>query len=187
MPEPIDAPEVIETPAPAPEVEAPEADDIELEPEVPGEIPPNETPEQKDARIAKLEERNAKLWARIQRTKAKPASPVVPAPAAPAPAVPAAAPGLTRAEGILFARGFTEAQVEQAKKVAELQKLKLTDAVDDPLFTTWKAIEDKKAKDAAAQLPVSRGGKPASTKKTLSTPGLSEDEHQQLFKEKFGK
>ena len=165
-----------------------EEDDADLDPGEPGPPPANETPEQKDARIAALEERNGKLWARIQRgKKAKPALPAPAAPAAPATAAPSAAPGLTREEGILFARGFTEAQVEQAKKVAELQKLKLTDAVDDPLFTTWKAIEDKKAKDAAAQLPVSRGGKPASTKKTLSTPGLSEDEHQQLFKEKFGK
>lgn len=187
MPDPNpDAPEVIETPAPAPEVEV---DDIEedLEPEVPGTPPANETPEQKDARIQKLEERNSKLWARLQRQKNKPASPAAPAAPAPTPTVPApATPGLTREEGILFAKGFTEAEVEQAKKVAALQGVKLTDAVADPLFTGWKAIEDKKAKDAAAQLPASRGGKPV-VKRTLGSKGLSDAEHEELYKEKFGR
>ncbi len=186
MPNPTDEPEVIETPAPAPE-DIEEEDD--LEPEVPGEAPPNETPEQKDARIAELTERNGKLYARIQRMKGKNANPAPanPAPAAPvAPAAPAETPGLTREEGILFARGFSEAEVEQAKKVATLQGVKLTDAVNDPLFTTWKGIEDKKAKDAKAQLPASRGGKPI-TKKTIGSPGLSDADHQELWKEKYGR
>lgn len=181
MTEHIVPPEDIETPAPALEVE-----DDELEPEVPGEAPPNETPEQKDARIAALEERNGKLWARLQRNKAKPATPAAPAAAAPAPVTPAAPPALSREEGILFAQGFTEAQVEQAKKVATLQGVKLTDAVNDPLFTTWKAIEDKKAKDAAAQLPVSRGGRPTKPQKGFASKDLTDEEHKELFKEKVG-
>jgi hypothetical protein len=163
-----------------------ESDD-ELDPGADGTPPADETPEQKDARIAALEERNGKLWARLQRAKSKPAPPAAPAPAAPASAAPAAAPApLTREESILFSQGFTEAQVEQAKKVATLQNLKLTDAVNDPLFTTWKAIEDKKAKDAAAQLPASRGGRPA-TRKSFATKGLSDEDHKELFNEKVGK
>jgi len=171
-------------PAPAPEVEEEENDD-ELEPEDPGVIPPNETPEQKDARIKALEERNGKLWARLKRAKNKPASAAPAAPAAPAPAAPAAAPGLSRDEAILYAKGFSEEEVEYAKKVSLIQGVSPTKAIEDDLFTGWKAKRDKDAKDKAAQLGVSRGGKPT-TKKTLATPGLSDEEHKALAKEKLG-
>lgn len=177
-----DAPEVIETPAPAPEVEE---DDTELEPEVPGEIPPNETPAEKDARIAALTERNGKLWARLQRAKNKPASAAPAAPAAPAPAAPAAAPGLSRDEAILYAKGFSEEEVEHAKKVSLLQEVSVAKAVEDDLFKDWKAKKDKEVKDRAAQLPPSRGAKP-SVKKTLATKGLSDEEHKELALEKLG-
>ena len=112
-------PEDIETPVPTPVVEE---NDDELEPEVPDVAPPNETPEQKDARIAALTERNEKLWARLQRAKSKPASPAAPAPAAPAPAAPTAQPALSRDEAILIAQGFSVEEVEHAKKVAQLRK-----------------------------------------------------------------
>lgn len=97
-----------------------------------------------------------------------------------------ATPALSREEGILFAKGFSETEVEQAKKVAQIQGVKLTDAVRDPLFTGWKAIEDKKAKDREAQLPASRGGR-TTVKKTLATPGLSDEDHKALFNEKIGR
>jgi hypothetical protein len=95
-----------------------------------------------------------------------------------------ATPGLTREEGILFAKGFSEEEVEQAKKVASLQGVKLTEAVTDELFTGWKAKKDKEAKDRQAQLGVSRGARPA-TKKTFATQGLSDEDHKQLFQEKM--
>lgn len=98
---------------------------------------PNETAEQKDARIAKLEERNGKLWARLQRDKSKPA------PAKPAPAKKAeTTTGLTREEGILYSKGFEDDEVEYAQKVATLQGVRLTEAVKDPLFTTWKSNKE---------------------------------------------
>jgi hypothetical protein len=169
-------PEDIETPE-APEVEI---EDDELEPEVPDVAPPNETAEQKDARIAKLEERNGKLWARLQRNKKKPA------PVTPAPAKPAETPtGLTREEGILYSKGFEEDEVEYAQKVATLQGVKLTEAVKDPLFTTWKSNKDADQKKQAAQLGTSKGAR-TTIKKSFDTPGLSDEDHKALFKEAIG-
>jgi hypothetical protein len=175
---------------PAPEPELTPEEIAALDPSKLPPPPENETPEEKEARLAALEESNRKLWGWNQRLRKKPASPAAaapaaPAPAAPAPAAPAAPNVLTREEGILFAKGFSEAEVEHAKKVATLQGVKLTDAVTDPLFTTWKVTEDKKAKDAAAQLPPSRGARP-SAKKTLKTKGLTDEEHKELFLEKIG-
>lgn len=97
-----------------------------------------------------------------------------------------AAPALSREEGILFSKGFSEEEVEQAKKVATLQGVKLIEAVNDDLFTGWKAKRDKEVKDRAAQLGPSKGGKPT-TKKTFTTSGLSEEDHKALFNEKLGR
>jgi hypothetical protein len=99
---------------------------------------------------------------------------------------PAAKPALSREEGILIAKGFSEEEVEYAQKVAELQKKPLTEAVTDDLFTAWKAKRDKDAKDKAAQLGTSRGGR-STVKKSFRTPGLSDDEHKEMFNERAGR
>ena len=179
MTEIIVAPEDIETPELEEELEE---ELLHEEPVVP---PTDETTEQKDARIAALEERNKKLFARIQRDKdkSKKAPPQVVVtkkddkPAKPAP--------LTREEGILIAKGFTEEEVAHAQKVATLQGVPLTDAVNDSLFKGWKSERDAEAKREAAQLPAGRGSR-AATKKNFSSPGLSDEDHKALFKEEMG-
>ena len=167
------APEDIETQEIEEELEE------DLLPEETGTPPENETPEEKDARIAALEERNKKLFARIQRDKDKgkkaPEQVVAPKkedkPAKPAP--------LTREEAILYAKGFSEEEVTQAQKVATLEGVPLTEAVQNDLFTTWKTKRDAKAKQEAAQLGVGRGSR-GSAKKTLDSKGLTDDEHKEL-------
>jgi hypothetical protein len=143
--------------------------------------PPEETAEQLRARLAESEEKRKKLFARLQREKNKPA-PAKPAPASKPAETP---PGLTREEGILFSKGFDEAEVEHAQKVATLQGVKLTEAIKDPLFTTWKSNKDADLKKQQAQLGTSKGARTAS-KKTLDTPGLTDEEHKELFKEATG-
>jgi hypothetical protein len=173
--------EDIETPAPAENIDQNEDD---LEPEVVADPPQNETAEEKDARIAALTERNNKLYARLQRekNKGKPASPQAPAKKA-EPAQPAS---LTRDEAIAFAKGLSEEEVEQAKKVAVLEDCTLIQALDKNLFKDWKATRDKEVKAQQAQLPASRGSK-STVKKSFATAGLSDEEHKELFKEKIGK
>jgi hypothetical protein len=143
--------------------------------------PANETAEQKDARIAKLEERNGKLWARLQRDKKKPASVT----AAPAPKKAETSTGLSRDETILYAKGFEEDEVEYAQKVATLQGVKATEAIKDPLFTTWKSNKDADLKKQQAQLGTSKGAK-TTIKKSFDTPGLSDEDHKAMFKEMTG-
>ena len=168
-----------------PETPEEEQFDDELEDELDegegAEPEPNETAEQKDARIAKLTERNGKLWARLQRNKNKPA----PAKTAPAPKKAETPTGLTRDEGILYSKGFEDDEVEYAQKVATLQGVKLTEAVKDPLFTTWKSNKDADFKKQQAQLGTSKGAK-TTIKKSFDTPGLSDEDHKALFKETVG-
>jgi hypothetical protein len=174
-------------PAPVDPVVPPidDEEDDELEPEVPPAPPANETPEQKDARIAALADRNEKLWARLQREKNKGKPAATAAPVTPAqPTADAAKPALSREEAILIAKGHSVEEVEYAQKVATLQNKPLLEAVNDDLFTTWKAKRDKETKDRAAQLGTSRGAR-ASVKKTFSTKGLSDEEHKEMFQDKI--
>lgn len=180
-----DAPEVIETPAP---VETPEVEetDEELAPGEAGAPAEEETPEQLRQRLADSEEARRKLYARLQRekSKGKPAAP--PAPAAPAAAAPSApATGLSRDEAILIAQGLSVEELDKAKKIADLEGIALLDVPKNDLFTTWKEKRDKEAKTQAAQLGASRGSK-GSVKKSFTTPGLSDEDHKALFKDKIG-
>lgn len=165
----------------------PSENDDDLDPGVIDPAPPNETPEQKDARLADLEARNEKLWNRLQRekNKSKTAAPAAPAAPAPSPAASGdAKPALSREEAILIAQGLSVEEVEHAQKVATLQGKPLLDAVKDDLFTTWKTKRDKDANDRAAQLPAGRGGR-GKVMKTFQTKGLSDDEHKQMFQDKI--
>jgi hypothetical protein len=99
---------------------------------------------------------------------------------------PAEPASLTRDEAIVIAKGYSEEELEHAKKVAVLENCTPVQALDNDLFKDWKAKRDKVAKEQAAQLPASRGSR-ATVKKSLNTPGLSDEEHKQLAKERMGK
>jgi hypothetical protein len=142
---------------------------------------PEETTEQLRARLAESEDKRKRLFARLQREKNKPA----PAKPAPAPSKAEIPTGLSREEGILFSKGFEDDEVEYAQKVAMLQGVKLTEAVKDPLFTTWKSNKDAETKKQQAQLGTSKGAR-TTVKKSIDSPGLSEEEHKAMFKEIVG-
>jgi hypothetical protein len=181
--EDIVQPEDIETPAPV-EPEVPENDD-ELDPEGVPVPPDQETPEQLKSRLAETEERNRKLWARLQRekTKGKPAAPAAPAAK---PAEPAQPASLTRDEAILIAKGFSDEQLEKAKKIAAVENIPLTEVPNNDLYISWQTKRETEKKEQDAQLSAARGGR-RSNKRTFGTAGLSDEEHKQMFQEKIGK
>jgi len=92
---------------------------------------------------------------------------------------------LSRDEAKLIAKGFSDDEIEHAKKVAALQGVTLSEAVNDDLFKGWKDRKDKELKQREAQLGTARGGR-SSSKKTLATKGLSAEDHRELTREKFG-
>lgn len=98
---------------------------------------------------------------------------------------PASPAGLTREEAIVIAKGYSEEELEHAKKVASLEEISLTKAIEHDLFKDWKTKRDKATKDAEAQLPASKGGR-ATKKKSFDTPNLSDEEHEELFRERNG-
>lgn len=143
--------------------------------------PPEETTEQLRARLAASEDKRKRLFARLQREKNKPAT----VPAAPASKKVETSTGLSKGEAILYAKGFDEAEVDYAQKVATLQGVSLTEAVKDELFTTWKSNKAEAKKKEDAQLGTSRGAR-TTVKKSFDTPGLSDEDHKAMFKEQNG-
>ena len=92
---------------------------------------------------------------------------------------------LTRDEAIVLAKGFSEDELEYAKKVAAVEGIKVTEALENSLFKTWKSTNDEAVKRQKAQLGTSRGAR-SSVKKTIDAPGLSDDEHKAMFAELNG-
>lgn len=90
---------------------------------------------------------------------------------------------LSKAEVIAYAKGHTEEEVEKAKKIAVLEEIPLSEALESDLFKSWKSENERKKKERDAQLGGSRGSR-AKVKKTFATKGLSDDDHKELFKEK---
>lgn len=94
--------------------------------------------------------------------------------------------GLSREEAILFAKGLTPEEVDQAEKIAKLEGVSLTEAINNDLFTLWKEKKDAEDKAKKAQLGASNGSPTSRKKKDISSSGLSKDEHKALWREKMG-
>jgi len=90
--------------------------------------------------------------------------------------------GLSRDEAILFAKGLTEEEVEKASKIAQIEGVTLTEAVNNEMFIAWKTAKKQAEKSAQAGLGTSKGSPKVPEKKDFSTPGLTKEEHLELFK-----
>jgi len=86
-------------------------------------------------------------------------------------------------ERILLAGGMSKELLKQLKDVARLRGTGLIEAQSDPLFAGIKDQYEKDKKQKAASLPAAKGGGGSKVKKTLSTPGLTKEEHKRLTEE----
>ncbi|MGB1039028.1 MAG: hypothetical protein ACPGYY_10310 [Bacteroidia bacterium] len=89
---------------------------------------------------------------------------------------------LTREEGYLVAQGLKLEELDKAAKIAELEGVSLLEAVETDIFAAWKIAKENEAKKAEAQLSASNGSRTSRKKKDFNTPGLSKDEHKELWK-----
>jgi hypothetical protein len=89
-------------------------------------------------------------------------------------------------ERILKANGMSDELLKELKVISKVRGVPLIDAQSDPVF---KAIKDNYEKDQAsneASLGASKGSGPSKPKKTPNTPGISRDEHKEMFKKMVG-
>lgn len=87
---------------------------------------------------------------------------------------------LSREDAILYAKGYTEDEVAYANKVAQLEGVTATEAIDNDLFKSWKSKQDVDTANSAAQLGASTASAPHKTE--TFRPGMTKDEHKELWR-----
>ena len=63
----------------------------------------------------------------------------------------------------------------------------LLDTQSDPLFIALKESKEAEAKSAKAKLGASKGSGSVKTEKGFDTPGLTEEEHKEMWKKSQGR
>lgn len=86
-------------------------------------------------------------------------------------------------EVVLLANGMDETLMEQLKKVAAINNTSLLKAQNDPIFVAVKEKFEREKKSSNASLGASRGSGAVKAQKSLSTPGLTREEHMKLAQE----
>lgn len=131
------------------------------------------TPEEKFA-IADAE---ANKNRRLLRKASKPDNAAAPKPKASS--KPTTEPSVE--ETVLRANGMPNELLSHLKKVANLNGTSLLDAQKDPIFVAVKDKFDKEVKRKQASLGAGRGAGGKKSEKTFTTPGISRDEHKEMF------
>lgn len=89
-------------------------------------------------------------------------------------------------ETVLKAQGLEEDEIDMLKKVSAISGVSLIDAQKDSVFKLWKEKQDAEEKSKRASMGTSKGSS-AKTQKGFNTPGLSEAEFKELWKQKMGR
>lgn len=76
--------------------------------------------------------------------------------------------------------------LDYARKVAKLEDISLSEAIENPLFKSWQTnrVDEKKKEDS--QMGASRGSGSRGKKKDFATPGVSPTDHKEMWKRKAG-
>lgn len=93
---------------------------------------------------------------------------------------------LSKDEAILYAKGRSEEEVEKVMKIADIEGISPLAANDSEYFKLWKERQDAKKEAQDTQLGASKGSVKTKPKKDVSSPGLSSEDHEALFKQKMG-
>lgn len=84
---------------------------------------------------------------------------------------------------ILKSQGMSEELISELKAVAKARGKSILDSVSDPIFVAIKNEKDATSKAQKAKLGASKGSGSVRKEKGFNTPGLTDEEHKQLWKE----
>lgn len=149
---------------------------LNLEEEIKNEEVEEEVVEEKpdlSEELKKARDESAK-WRRLAEKKAKPSE------------APPLAPNALSADDvdvkILQSQGADEATIEYLKKIAKVNGTSVLAAQSDDLFVAFKEKKEREDKAQKASIGASQGSGSSQKGKTVSTPGLSAEEHKELWK-----
>lgn len=88
-------------------------------------------------------------------------------------------------EVVLLAQGFPEELLSDLRAIAQVRKTSLIKAQNDPIFVAVKEKFEKKKTEQETGMSASRGASSAKPKRDASTPGLSREEHMEMYKKTY--
>jgi len=91
---------------------------------------------------------------------------------------------LSREEAILFAKGYTEDEVDLANKLAKVNGIGVLEAIEDDYLKSKRALRLKKEKSEMASLPASNGTGKFKADKPVGE--MTEEEHRAYFNKVMG-
>lgn len=95
--------------------------------------------------------------------------------------------GLSKEEAeliILSSQGYTQEQLEELKALARARGKGLIETQSDPVFARMKEVWEQQAKEEKSKLGASRGSSTVKKEKDFNSPGLTDEEHKAMWKEK---
>ena len=137
---------------------------------------------EKDAQLAKEAEARRQLTARAKTAEAGKAKPV---------ANPQSLNNgidlATMEKTILKSQGMSDDLLEELVALSKVRGKGLLDTQSDPIFIALKEAKESEAKKAKAKLGSSKGSGTVKKEKSFETPGLSEEEHKEMWKQSQGR
>jgi mRNA degradation ribonuclease J1/J2 len=94
---------------------------------------------------------------------------------------------LSREEAILIAKGMEDEDLAQLNKIAKGADISLSEAQKDPLFVAYLEKREQEKKSEKARLGASKSANFENKAPDFDKPGLSEEEHKNLWKKSVGK
>ena len=136
--------------------------------------------------LAEAEEAKRQLTARAHKAEAE-----VKAHKATKAEAPPLAPNALSADDvdvkILQSQGADEATIEYLKKIAKVNGTSVLAAQSDDLFVAFKEKKEREDKAQKASIGASKGSGSSQKGKTVATPGLTDEEHKDLWRQANGR
>jgi hypothetical protein len=93
----------------------------------------------------------------------------------------------TMEKTILKSQGMSDDLLEELVALSKVRGKGLLDTQSDPIFIALKEAKESEAKKAKANLGSSKGSGTVKKEKSFDTPGLSEEEHKEMWKQSQGR
>jgi hypothetical protein len=90
-------------------------------------------------------------------------------------------------ETVLKAQGESQEMIDQLKKIAQVTGKTIFEARQDPYYLAIKQAKENEVKSSQAKLGASKGSGSKKAEKSFNTPGLTAEEHKELWREKMGR
>lgn len=88
---------------------------------------------------------------------------------------------------ILKSQGMSDELLGELETIAKVRGKGLIDSQTDPIFIALKDSKEAEAKSAKAKLGASKGSGTVKPQKGFNTPGLSDEEHKEMWRQSQGR